>query len=403
MRFSAIAKLLPAILTSILTLGISAQPAALSPEPSVSSEVVDLPAFNVSADRVLAPLQKWRYVSIPGYEILSNDNESNTRRFIQNFYLLQQVGQLLFPGLEETNPLPTYVVICVKGNAFEQFIPPQFREANDVAEEINQIGSLFVRDEERSALIVDYLGASGFENFQRSYFKNLFSRASANKLPPWFEEGMLGILAALEFDQHSVTIGKVAGQTTRGFTGGQQPMTIPGYAGRSLNDSEVVAFSGLGSSGLVHALNNQRLIPFKDFFQLDPNTPEGLEAIKKHGGLGVYQAQAAAFAHLCLYSWGAKSKYTPNFYKLIEKASAGPVTEEVFKSCFNRSFKQIGLTLRGHIQMCAQQYVELTAPKGKGFEAAPKFEVKTATDSDSSRIAGETLRLSGQSHNRSTA
>ncbi|ATC62580.1 hypothetical protein CMV30_00525 [Nibricoccus aquaticus] len=363
---------------------------------------MDLPTFNVTADRVLAPLEKWRYASVPGYEILSNDSSSNTERFLRDFHLLQQVAQLILPHVEETGALPTYIVLCAKGKAFDLFTPPELRDPN------NSIGSLIISDDERSSLVVDYAGGGSritldgvsmpsdvnvFQNFQRAYFKHLITTSSSGKkLPPWFEEGILGILQAVEFDQNSVTIGEVKGRTTTAVTS----INSEGENVSAQGNANAPIVLRTGGSGLVSAMNGQRLIPLEDFFSIDPNTPEGGERLKKLGGRGVYQAQAAAFTHMCLYSWNAKKQLTPAYYKLAELASKGPITEEVFKTHFKRTYKQAALRLRSHILHTDQQHIRLTAPKGKGFENPPRFEVITASDSDSSRIAGETLRLSGQ-------
>ncbi len=397
--FPKCVRLIVLFLLAVITL-----PAADKTKPEVdpTSPIVDLPTFNVTADRVLAPLEKWRYASIPGYEVLSNDSSGNTERFLRDFYLLQQVAQLILPHVEETGSLPTYIVLCAKGKAFDLFTPPELRDPN------NSIGSLIVSDDERSSLIVDYAGGGSrntldgvsipsdvnvFQNFQRAYFKHLITTSSSGKkLPPWFEEGLLGILQAVEFDQNSVTIGEVKDRTTTAVTAiNSQGDNMPAQGNAN---APIVLRSG--GSGLVSAMNGQRLIPLDEFFSIDPNTADGGERLKKLGGRAVYHAQAAAFTHMCLYSWNAKRQLTPAYYKLAELASKGPITEEIFKTHFNRTYKQAALRLRSHILHTDQQYIRLVAPRGKGFDLPPKFEVITASDSDSSRIAGETLRLSGQ-------
>ena len=68
-------------------------------ELPVTGPVIELPKFEVTDSRLLPPPEKWRYAEVPGFEVLSNVSSSASKRFMQDFMLLQEVIEILMPGL----------------------------------------------------------------------------------------------------------------------------------------------------------------------------------------------------------------------------------------------------------------------------------------------------------------
>ena len=67
-------------------------------ETPSSPPVVELPVFEVKDSRVLPPPESWKYAEIPGFEILSRISERETKRFVRDFLLLQEVIEVIMPG-----------------------------------------------------------------------------------------------------------------------------------------------------------------------------------------------------------------------------------------------------------------------------------------------------------------
>ena len=90
---------------------------------------VDMPDYVISADRELPPPESWRYVLVPageltrgesvvvapGYEILSNLSEKNTRLFARELQRRQLVGALLWPMIVQAQPRPPMAVVVDMG------------------------------------------------------------------------------------------------------------------------------------------------------------------------------------------------------------------------------------------------------------------------------------------------
>jgi hypothetical protein len=369
----------------MLLLACGAGTVLSAPEAAVAAEIIELPAFEVAADRVLAPLEKWHYVSIPGYEILSNVSVGTTKRFVKDFYLLQQVAKILLPNTETKHGLPTYVVLCGRGNAFDHFSPRG--SSTDT-----QTGGFYFADAERTAIVVDFSpgsddeGETSYQVFYGSYFRTIIKRELGLNAPAWIEEGLVRLFSTVEFTTGWIEFAKVT-KPGFGFGGGgsgssMMPSGIAGQSGRSIFSSGSIS-PGTRSSG---APRGRALIPLKDFFALKPG------AMGKYS-FSDFSNQAYLFTHMCLY--GQRQK-RPGYNQLVQRASQGPITEEVFKECFGQKFSSFGASMRGYSQSSSYKMLLQTEKMGLRLTPPPEFTIRTGTDAESGRIAGEVLRLAGR-------
>jgi hypothetical protein len=359
---------------------------AAEPQHADPADVINLPKFEVTADRILPPLEKWHYVSIPGYEILSNVSVGTTRRFVKDFYLLQQVGRILLPNTETKHGLPTYVVLCGRGNAFDHFMPRDQMTDHDAR-------GLYFSDSERTAIVVDFSpgaddeGETSYQAFYGSYFRTIIQRELSSNTPPWMEEGLVRLFSTVDFTTGWIEFGKV---TLPGFGFGTGRPMGSGLASRSAIQSSQRAISSgsITSSARVGGGTYGRpLIPLNDFFALKP------------GAMGKYSYadfsnQAYLFTHMCLY--GQRQKQQRGYYQLVQRAMQGPITEEIFKECFGQKVSSFGASMRGYSQSGSYRMMVDTAENGLRLTPSPEFEVRTGTDAESGRIAGEVLRLAGR-------
>jgi hypothetical protein len=258
--------------------------------------VIELPKFEVTDSRLLPPRESWRYAEMPGFEILSNTTERETKRFVRDFLLLQQVVDVIMPGLTNNRgPVPTALILCGGRNGFDQFLPA------DRSDERYSTNSLFFQTPERSAIVVDFAlselqidavttqEADPYRAFYIAYFRYLIRHRLTQPPPPWFEEGLVQIFAATEFDRKWITFAQIG----------------DGFGGEKLGDFN-------------RMLNEHALMSFPNLFA-DP--PKERSAF--------WSAQCYGFVHMCLY--GMNKKYQPGFIKLVSRSSNEPITEEVFQ------------------------------------------------------------------------
>jgi hypothetical protein len=327
----------------------------------VEGPVVELPKFEVKDSRLLPPPEKWLYAEVPGFEILSKISERETKRFVRDFMLLQEVVNAIMPGLTRSfTPVPTALILCGRGKGFEEFLP------RDRSIERYGTNSLFFKNVERAAIVIDFalpelqvdndtrLESDPYRAFYAAYFRFLIRRQLADKAPPWFEEGLVQLLAATEFDKKRITFAQIG----------------DGFGAEKVGD-----FNRL--------LTRRALMPFREM--LAAKGPRSRSAF--------WSAQCYAFVHFCLYSHD--KKYQQAFLRYVQRLDAEEPTEQLFKECFKRSYNQVATELRGYIEFTAYKKVEFRAKKGQELPEPPPVALRAAPDAHVGRIKGEVLRLGG--------
>ena len=110
--------------------------------------VVELPKFVVTDSRELPPPESWRYGEIPGFQILTNASEKNTRRLIRDFGLFKQALNMVFP-VPDRSPMPVTLILCGRGAKFDAFVPKGKSSVEGV------LASLFLSNREQSSIVID--------------------------------------------------------------------------------------------------------------------------------------------------------------------------------------------------------------------------------------------------------
>src|SRR5688572_4105735 len=273
----------------LLFTGLSMTPALRAAEPSstvAEGPIVELPKFEVTDSRLLPPPEKWYYAEIPGFEILSSLSKRATHRFVNDFLLLQAAMNVIMPGLR-AGPIevPTSLILTGRGDAFSRFIP-----ANR-ADERDRRNTLFFRDDERGAIVVDFelaelllednttLESDPYRGFYREYFRFIISRNVAQKPPAWFEEGLVQLFSSIEFQKKWVSFAMIG----------------DGFGGERTGD-----FNRL--------LSRRAILPMAELLA-DPPRRKGT----------FWNAQAYAFVHMCLY--GRNQKYQRAFIQFVTRLS----------------------------------------------------------------------------------
>jgi hypothetical protein len=342
---------------------VAAPVAAATPPAAgvLSGPIIELPVFEVSDSRVLPPPEEWRYAEIPGFEILSRLSERETRRFVADFLLLQQVIEIIMPGLTRGQvAVPTALILCGGGRGFDEFLP-----VRDRAERF-AMNSLFLQNPERAAIVVDFalqelrfsdaetVESDPYRSFYIEYFRHLIRRQLAQAPPAWFEEGLVQLFGAIDFSRETITFGQIG----------------DGFGAEKLGDFNQV-------------LSRKALVPLGEMLRT-----EGPRQRTRY-----WKAQCYAFVHLCLY--GNNRKYQKPFLQFVTRLGNEPLTEQLFKECFNRTYRQMALEIRSHCEFTVYNAMRFQAKKGEALPAPPPVELRAAADADVGRIKGEVLRLGG--------
>ncbi len=337
----------------------AAEPAAkASPR---AEPVVELPVFEVRDTRILPPPESWRYAEVPGFEILSKLSERETRRFVTDFLLLQQVIEIIMPGLTRGQvAVPTALILCGRGNGFEEFLPT--REYQDRYFRNSQ----FFKNQERAAIVVDFalpelrfndqetIESDPYRAFYIEYFRFLIRKQLTQTPPAWFEEGLVQLFGAIDFTKKWIVFGQIG----------------DGFGASKIGDFNQV-------------LSRRAIMPLGEMLK-----HEGPRNRSRY-----WQAQCYAFVHLCLY--GANQKYQKGFVQFVSRLGQEPLSEQLFKECFGRTYKQMALELRGHCEFTVYKAMHYQAKKGQQIPDPPPFGLRDAADAEVGRIKGEVLRLGG--------
>lgn len=335
----------------------AAEKPAVAPGP-----IVELPKFEVTDSRLLPPPENWLYAEIPGFEILSRISERETKRFVRDFMLLQEVVRAIMPNLVAGyTPVPTALILCGgRGKGFDEFLP---QERNDERYGTNMLTFI---NTERAAIVVDFalaelqveadtrLEADPYRSFYAGYFRFLLRRQLGDKAPPWFEEGLVQLFAATEFDRKVITFAQLG----------------DGFGAEKVGDFN-------------HMLAQRSIMPFGQM--LAANGPRQRSPF--------WSAQCYAFVHMCLYGWD--KKYQKPFLTFVKRLETEEPSEKLFKECFKKSYNDVATELRGYVSFTAYRKMEFKAKKGQEIPEPPAVALKAAADADVGRIKGEVLRLGG--------
>jgi hypothetical protein len=336
------------------------QPSARAAALETTGPVVELPKFEVTDTRILPPPEKWRYAEIPGFEILSSISERETRRFVNDFLLLQEAMNVIMPGLRASPvAVPTSLILTGRGDRFQQFVPVRR------GEDRYRTNSLFFHETERGVIVVDFelpelrlddnttIESDPYRSFYREYFRYIIRRNLGQRPPPWFEEGLVQLFASIDFQKKWISFAMIG----------------DGFGGERTGD-----FNRL--------LARRSLLPLNELFANPP---------RRRGSL--WNAQAYAFVHMCLYGRG--QRYQRGFVQFLQRLEHEPASEELFKECFKMDYKKMALELRGYIDFTDYKFIQFSAKKGQALPDPPAFQVRDAPDAVVGRIKGEALRLAG--------
>ncbi|HEY1108963.1 MAG TPA: hypothetical protein VGE76_10030 [Opitutaceae bacterium] len=389
-------------------------------------EVVKLPEFKVASERPLPKREEWRYVKVGNFEVISSTSDRITREFVKDLREFQIVLNEIAPYMLIRAEQPVMVVLCGKTGQFEQFATrPQVRS-------IRGRGTTLVRDGEIASIVVDYhhrelaeevmissgLGRNSLgdmraeedtmfrgrqevhavDEFIRQYV-HLALGQMPTKLPAWFSEGIANIFSDIDYNNKWIEVGiprsfrneYVADSFTGSFPTGSSyfgdGFSRGGYGGYGYDTFGMSSYSGSGmiSAGPRVYAQPLYIMPVAQMLSSEGGSRD----------TGSWRKQVTMFVHMCLYGRGGK--YTKGLTQYLSKSATQPVTEELFKECFGKSYKDMAFELRSYSEFTDYRGTVYKAAKGQNIlRPIPEIVLRPATDGEIGRIKGETLRLAGR-------
>lgn len=391
-------------------------------------EVVKLPEFKVATERPLPPREEWKYVRVANFEVLSSVSDRLTKQFVKDLREFQIVLGAVAPHMLIRAEQPVMVILCGKSG--------QFAKLTEKAENRSHRGraAALVRDGEIASIVIDYQAHGTLEEFTLFAGFNLFARQevhttsefirqyihlalsqSSPRVPAWVAEGMANIYADIDYNNKWIEVGKPNSFRTEytvtsyggGNFGGSYASTfgyssLDNYGGFGPGFGGYNSFGGYGGYNGMVAPYTERvmyypmaIMPFDKMFAVDYDSPT-FKSGSSSDSLSQWRKQTTAFLHMCVY--GRKGKYAKAYMDFARRSVKEPVTEELFKECFGKTYKQMALELRSYTEFTDYKgtVYKPTNKKETVFGVIPTVTVRPATDGEIGRIKGETMRLGGQ-------
>lgn len=382
-------------------------PAVQGQETSPSGQVVELPKFVVTDSRELPQPESWKYATMPGFEILTNASDKATQRLVKDFDEFRQALSIVWP-IEQQISQTTSLILSGKGAKFDAFTPKGKTNVDTAT------ASLFLKEGNQTAILIDLqattlnvLNVDGIDDaatgtdsgllqvdhdkaLYREYVRYLLSKSNP-RMPAWFEEGISQIIMRMQIQSRRyIELGRVEPANT---VSAAAAMTaeINALAAADDPDSPQLPGAPAEDKDFPAALMRRRLVDMDKMFAVAHGSPEATNAL----GNNVWAKQSYAFVHMCLY--GERNKYQKPFAKFLQRIAKEPVTEAMFKECFNMTYKQMLMQIRGYAESTYSEIKIYQSKKGgEDLIIAPKpLALREATQSEIGRIKGEALVLAG--------
>jgi hypothetical protein len=402
--------------------------------------IIKMDPYVVEGERVLPPPESWRYVLVPGleltrskkvvmapgYEVLSNLSEKNTRLFVEELQLRQLAGTLLWPMIVQALPRQPMVIIldrtkqawaapaqsdalawqgdpinaaAAKAEGFDSwasqagtqiitsqqgFGPDPLADPSQQANALNQ--RLNSTSDDPNNPTPNNPGTPEQDPFIKRGLHPLpagFTRVRANN----------GIVAAqINAD---VPLAGVEDAPTEEQLAADLSRRAAEFALASLTQRPPLWFdSGLGWL-IASAQVTPTRITFADTKGMLANQtamPSLALLLTKATAL-TYEEDllAATFTHYGLY--GNNNKNTEKFMTLVQRQSQGPVSPEQFKEIFGISIEKMEIELATY----GRTFAAYKSHEMRGdLPSLPPLKVGEATQSETARLQADSLITQGK-------
>lgn len=372
---------------------------------------VNLPEFNVVADRELPPPETWYYTRIAGQEMLSSASPSRTEQLAQSLADLLHALELSGTRLLPATPPSLRIVITGQVEHFTSLAPHALESGTEEPESAS-LGrpeqpvlvinaAAHALDFERSRQDPAQLdsedaaqpaprAANATRNLQLGYLRAALAQPRP-PLPAWLVEGVAQVLAWARITENSVTLGQVENPNERGTLGGtdREPGRVvmgdlrylPTRFRDSLSDQ--LDFNAALAHSALFSLEEMFAGELRKF----PGTANAPQLLR-------WKKQCHAFVH-----WGLFGDYGRNsapFLTFTRRLRTEPLTEKLFQECFGMNYAAGVNALRVHVENTRSKVQGVKVAKGEKLPPAPRVEVRPATLLEIARLKSHAYAASGQ-------
>jgi hypothetical protein len=340
------------------------------------AELVKMKAFVVTAARVGG--RPWRYISIPGFEILSRCSDFQAEEYIRAIMRGGALEKMMLPdGCLASLSSPTAVILYDSDspdtNSVSSVapIPVTYGPGDEISWGDNK--SLFYTPRPTYDVdsVVDcvrvFTSFLGGDNSippwvdKTSRFRLLHR---VPQFPPWFVEGLIGPDGVfsrgteIQYDAYRMPEG----------------LLIP--TARWISDSETKSVRGKIEADIP--------LPMEDLF--------GSRHSEQQNQSTVWLSEAGLFVRWGMYYTPPEPDHRASFWKLVSQATTGSVTEPVFRKCFGFGFKDLKLKLGRYLPKATG---ELVGTRFTGDWQPRVPGPRDATEVEIARIVGDWERIKG--------
>jgi hypothetical protein len=344
-----------------------------------ADKVVELPPLIVTEST--NPLE-WRYAAAPGLEVLSVCPDATTRAFLEQFYRLRQLLQLVLPADLQVG-LSVPVVHILGGNDMRDRLKQDVQQemfqnqAADTDPELDRPaigrgGALATRLAPRTRVAVlpnlrlqdtdaytifALLDDSQLQNGQLGLtpdYVNFLMQRRAPPLPAWFILGVMRLYPTFVFEARQVEL-------------------------------TPLAWTSHEASEAVRKNPATALLPMADLVAA-PQVPAGPPelAAAYHAA---WIAQATLFVRWALDD---RNLAREGFFKFVNRASSGPVTAALFQECFGMDYAAMRERLGRYLPDALDKTIRL---RPAGALESPDLKLRPATPAEVARIKGDWERM----------
>jgi hypothetical protein len=370
----------------------------LSAAPETVNQVpIDLPEYQVTAERELPPPEQWFYARL---EVLSSASEGATKQLLTDFQRFAHAVDLVWPGARPERRVPAALIICGRDRKFEQFLPDALRAGERATTSFHR------RDRERAVLVLDQqtkilnsidlegdasasvanpgFAVDAYRQLYREYVRFLLTEADAPP-PAWLTEGLAQIFTNIRITETSIEVGRIENPNAVSPEKETAALINRGVPGGAPVNSFVTRPE---DADFNVVLKSRALLPMEELFAITADSSEAQNPLNS-----TWAKQCYAFVHWGLY--GDYGRHQQEFLTFVHRLNREPLNEALFKACFNLGYGQMLQALRGHIEFTRAKTNGVRAEKGQKIPEPPPVAVREAAEAEVGRLQGVAFALAG--------
>jgi len=423
------------IISSISALFAMAEDKPITTAVPADDVIIKMDPYVISGERVLPPPESWRYVLVPaleftrgnkvvvapGFQILSNLSEQNTKTFVEEFQLYQFAGTYLWPMIMQSLPREPIVVILDRtkqamstaGDAMslawdgDPITGSSASAQNNTAYDSMAFNTGTQIVDNATPIVPEFFSndpTTEAEQPTTNRYQPDGATTTSEAKPfkgRWRQPLPAGFTYV--YAKSGVVTAQINADSPRAHSDTPVEEMLAADLSRRLAEYVLFTFneppprwfqSGFGWLIATTSVTPTR-ITYADTGDMLANvgTMPSLEALVNKSGKLTFEEDllAAAFTHWGLY--GEDRKHAEKFTALIKRQSTGPITPQEFQSFVGLTYKQTEQTLSTY----ARTFAAFTSHQLSGkIPDMPAFTVREATQAEVARLKADSFISQGK-------